>query len=116
MRIQTGDMVKVIRGADHGQTGKVLSVNHESKKIVVEGMNMVHKHVRPSQRNPQGGRLHKEMPIDISNIMALCPKTNQPTRIGVRYLKDGSKERYAKVSGESMGTISPPKKAYASQA
>ncbi len=114
MKIQTGDMVQVISGGDKGQTGKVLSVDHEKKKVLVEGINMVHKHVRPSQRNPQGGRLHKEMPIDVSNVMALCPKTNKTTRISVRFLKDGSKERYATVSGESMGTISPPKKAYAS--
>ena len=74
---------------------------------------MVYKHVKPSQRNPQGGRLHKEMPIHVSNVMAICPRTNKPTRIGFRFLDDGSKERYAKVSGETMGIISPPKKAYA---
>lgn len=114
MKIQSGDTVQVISGRDNGQSGKVKSVNHEKNKVVIEGINMVYKHVRPSQRNPQGGRLHKEMAIDVSNVMALCPKTNKPTRIGFRYLKDGSKERYAKVSGESMGIVSPPKKAYAS--
>ena len=113
MKIKSGDTVKVIRGSDRGHIGKVVSVDHEKQRVMVEGANMVYKHVKPSQRNPQGGRLHKEMPIHVSNLMALCPKTNTPTRIGVRYLDDGSKERYAKVSGEGMGTLSPAKKAYA---
>jgi large subunit ribosomal protein L24 len=114
MKIHTGDTVIVITGADRGQTGKVVSVDRVKQRILVEGINMVYKHVKPSQRNPQGGRLHKEMPIDVSNVMAVCPRTGKPTRIGYRYLKDGSKERYAKVSGESMGVISPARKAYAS--
>ena len=112
MKIKTGDMVKVIRGVDRGHVGKVVSVDHEKNRVLVEGANKVFKHVKPSQRNPQGGRLHKEMPMHISNVMAICPKTNEPTRIGFRYLDDGSKERYAKVSGESMGMLSPPKKRY----
>jgi large subunit ribosomal protein L24 len=113
MKIKSGDTVKVIRGVDRGHVGKVVSVDHEKQRVLVEGANMVYKHVKPSQRNPQGGRLHKEMPLHASNVMALCPKTNAPTRIGIRYLKDGSKERYAKVSGEGMGMISPPKSSYA---
>jgi large subunit ribosomal protein L24 len=116
MKIHTGDTVLVIAGIDKDKTGKVVSVDHEKNRVVVEGVNMVYKHVKPSQRNPQGGRLHKEMPLDISNVMAICPKTNKPTRIGYRYLKDGSKERFAKVSGESLGNISPPKKRYAAKA
>ena len=116
MKIHVGDMVVVIRGKDRGVTGKVLSVDHGKEKVVVEGVNMVFKHVRPSQRNPQGGRLHKEMPVHASAVMALCPKTNQPTRIGYRYLEDGSKERFARKSGASMGVISPAKARYATKA
>ena len=115
MKIQSGDTVKVISGADRGHVGKVVSVDHEKRKVMIEGVNMVYKHVKPSQRNPQGGRLHKEMPIHVSNVMAVCPRTNQPTRIGFRYLPDGSKERFAKVSGEGMGIVSPPKKRYATK-
>lgn len=113
MKIKTGDMVKVISGKDRaaGVTGKVLAVNHDTNKIIVEGVNKVFKHVRRSQKNPQGGRLEKEMPIPVANVMVLCPKTNQPSRIGYRYLPDGSKERFAKASGESLGTVSPPKTA-----
>lgn len=113
MLIRVNDMVEVIAGADRGERGKVLSVNRKTGKLVVEGVNRVFKHVRRSQRNPQGGRLSKEMPIDASNVMLICPQTNQPTRVGVRYLPDGSKERYAKRSGASLGVIAPPRKAYA---
>jgi large subunit ribosomal protein L24 len=113
MKIKAGDTVKVIRGKDRGVTGKVVSVDDGNNKVLVEGVNMVYKHVKPSQRNPQGGRLHKEMPIHASVVMALCPKTNEPTRIGYRYLDDGSKERFARSSGTSMGLVSPPKAAYA---
>ena len=113
MKINVGDVVKVIRGKDRGVTGKVVSVDHEKDKVLVEGVNMVYKHVKPSQRNPQGGRLHKEMPIHASVVMALCPKTNEPTRIGYRYLDDGSKERFARSSGASMGMVSPAKPTYA---
>jgi large subunit ribosomal protein L24 len=113
MKIHSGDTVVVIAGADKGRTGKVKSVDREKKRVLVEGINMVYKHVKPSQKNPQGGRLHKEMPLDVSNVMVLCPKTNKPTKVGYRYLKDGSKERFARASGESLGVISPPKKSYA---
>ncbi len=111
MKIHTGDTVKVISGSDRNVTGKVMSVDHEKGKVTIEGVNMVYKHVRPSQSNPQGGRLHKEMPIQASNVMVICPKTNKPTRVAFRYLKDGSKERYAVASGASLGTVSQVKKA-----
>lgn len=115
MHIRVNDMVVVIAGNDKNSRGKVLSVDAERGKVVVEGINKVYKHVRRSQKNPQGGRLSKEMPIDISNVMLIDPKTNKPTRVGFRYLPDGSKERYAKGSGAGMGPISPPRKAYASK-
>lgn len=109
MKIKTGDTVKVIAGADRGEVGKVLAVDHENGKVTVEGVNVALKHVRRTQKNPQGGRLETEMPIQASNVMVMCPKTNQPSRVGYRYLKDGSKERFAKSSGESLGTIAPPR-------
>ena len=91
----------------------MLSVSHENGKLIVEGVARVYKHVRPSQKNPQGGRLSKEMPINASNVMIVDPKTDLPTRVGVRFLDDGSKERFAKRSGASLGVISPPKAAHA---
>lgn len=109
MKIHKNDTVQVLRGKDAGVVGKVVAVDHETNKVIVEGVNRVYKHVRPSQRNPQGGRLHKEMPIDASKIAVVCPKTNKPSRVGFRILADGSKERFVKKSGVSLGIVSPPK-------
>ncbi len=113
MNVKVNDIVVVVAGDDRGQRGKVLSVDHEKRKVLVEGVNRVYKHVRRSQKNPQGGRLSKEMPVSVANVMLICPQTNEPTRVGVRYLDDGSKERYSKKSGASMGVISPPRSVYA---
>lgn len=113
MLIRVNDQVIVIAGASKGVRGKVLKVDREKNKLIVEGAARVWKHVRRSQKNPQGGRLNVEMPIAAANVMAICPKTNEPTRLGVRYLPDGSKERYAKKSGASMGQIAPPRARYA---
>ncbi|HAY80106.1 MAG TPA: 50S ribosomal protein L24 [Planctomycetaceae bacterium] len=113
MNIKVNDTVEIITGDDKGVRGKVLSVDHQSGKVLVEGVNRVYKHVRRSQKNPQGGRLSKEMPVQASNVMLICPQTNKPTRVGVRYREDGSKERYAKSSGASLGDIAPAKATYA---
>jgi len=113
MLLRTEDQVIVITGADKGKSGKVLKVDRVKNKVVVEGVARVWKHVRKSQKNPQGGRLNKEMPIAASNVMMICPKTGKPTRVGVRYLADGSKERFAKKSGVSLGKISPADPKYA---
>ena len=109
MQIRVDDVVIVLCGNNRGTRGKVLSVDRKKGKVVVEGVNRVWKHVRRSQRNPQGGRLHMEMPIDISNVALIDPQQDVPTRAGVRYLPDGSKERYSKKSGASLGQITPPK-------
>ena len=109
MKIKVGDTVKVLSGDDRNKTGKVISVNHEKAKVLVEGINLVYKHVRPSRRNPQGGRLHKEMPVHVSTVAMICPKTGKGTRVGYRYLADGTKERFARTSGVSLGTTAPPK-------
>ena len=113
MQIKVDDTVEVITGDDRGQRGRVLSVDRSAGKLLVEGINQVFKHVRRSQRNPQGGRLSKEMPVPISNVLLVCPKCSAPSRLGVRYLKDGSKERYCKKCGTSAGEIAPAKSAYA---
>lgn len=105
MLIRKGDVVRVVTGDDKGSTGKVLRVLKDENKLVVEGINRVYRHLKPSRRNPQGGRLSKEMPVDVSNVMLIDPSSNKPTRIGVRILADGSKERYAKKSGASLGRI-----------
>lgn len=113
MHIRVNDTVKVITGADKAVEGKVLSVDHQKGKLIVEGVNRVYKHVRRSQRNPQGGRLSKEMPIQMSNVMWVCTSCGKPAKTGARYLDDGSKERYCKKCGKSGGEIAPPRAAYA---
>jgi large subunit ribosomal protein L24 len=115
MHIKKDDIVEVLTGEDKGKRGRVLSVDAEANKVIVEGVNRVYKHMKPSRRNQQGGRLSKEMPMDVSNVALICPQTGKPTRVGMRYLPDGSKERYSKRSGASMGRVSKPRAAYAQQ-
>lgn len=113
MLIREQDEVMVIRGVDKGATGKVLKIDREKNRVIVEGINKAYKHVKRSSKNPQGGRLSKEMGVSASNVMLICPETGKRTRVGVRFLADGSKERYAKKSGASMGVIAPAKEKYA---
>lgn len=113
MKFRIDDEVIVIAGADKGAKGKILKVDRDKNKVVVEGVAKVWKHVRKSQKNPQGGRLSKEMPISASNVMLLDPKSGEPSKIGMRYLPDGSKERYSRKSGASIGRIAPPRATYA---
>jgi large subunit ribosomal protein L24 len=109
MLIKVNDTVIMLSGRDKGQTGKVIKVDRANNKLIVEGLNKIFKHVKKSQRNPQGGRLSRESFIDASKVMLVCPKTGKPTRIGVRILADGSKERYSKKSGETISLVSPAK-------
>ncbi len=113
MLIRVDDEVLVIRGVDKGTRGKVLRIDREGGRVIVEGVNKAYKHVKRSAKNPQGGRLSKEMAISVSNVMLICPQTGKRTRVGVRFLKDGSKERYAKKSGVSMGSVAAAKPSYA---
>ena len=113
MHIKVNDTVEVIAGDERGERGKVLKVDRAGGRIVVEGINRVHKHVRRSQRNPQGGRLSKEMPIDLSNVALVCNACHKATRTGARYLDDGSKERFCKKCGAGNGAIAPAKPRYA---
>ena len=100
MWIKANDNVKVIAGEDRGATGKVLRVDRKAGKLVVEGVNRVYKHVRRSQKNPQGGRLSKETPINIAKVMLVCPQTNKPTRVGFQILQDGTRARVCRVCHE----------------
>ncbi len=113
MLIRTGDTVEVIAGGDRGVRSRVLQVDRQANKAVVEKVNRVYKHVRRSQKHPQGGRLSKEMPVQLSNLKYVCQACNQPARLGTRFLDDGSKERFCKKCGVSAGQIAPPKAAHA---
>jgi large subunit ribosomal protein L24 len=102
-RIKTGDMVVVITGSDKKKTGKVLDIDNKTGKVLVEGINRVWKHVKPNQRNPQGGRIQKEAYIQASNVMPIDPTTGKGTRVKFQ-VKDGKKQRVAK-SGASLGVV-----------
>lgn len=110
MKIRKDDEVVIVTGDDKGtERRKVLRVLPEKGKIVVEGVNLVYKHVRPGPRSQQGGRLSKEMPIDASNAMLYCPGCNRPVRVGARVAANGQKERYCKSCDAAMGALGPPK-------
>ena len=109
MWIRVDDTVEVISGEDRGTRGKVLRVDRKAGKLVVEHVNRVYKHVRRSQKNPQGGRLSIEMPISLANTLLVCEKCGAATRTGARFLDDGSKERFCKKCGAGNGQIAPPK-------
>jgi len=108
--IKTGDTVIVIAGADRNKTGKVLRVITDKDRVVVEGVNRVWKHVRPSQRNPQGGRIQKNAPIHVSNVMPLDPTTGKGTRVRFEE-RDGRKHRIAVKSGTDLGPTGKKKAA-----
>lgn len=105
MHVRSGDQVKVLTGNDRGVTGKVLRVTPDGRKLVVEGVNRVKKHVRRSQKNPQGGRLSKEMPVPISNVQLVCPKCQQAARTGARISSEGVKECYCRKCGALVRTL-----------
>ena len=100
--IKSGDTVVIIAGSDKGKTGKVLKVLTDKDRVVVEGINRVWKHVRPSQRNPQGGRIQKDAPIHLSNVMPLDPGSGKGTRVRFQE-RDGRKHRVAVGSGTDLG-------------
>ena len=118
MKIKRGDMVEVIAGDDaSGSPKKVLQVVDAGRKVVVEGVNRVYKHVRRGHpKSPQGGRLSREMPIDISNVLLYCGSCGRGVRIGYKYRADGSKIRCCKKCKADLGTVSPPKARYAGRA
>ena len=102
--IRKGDTVQIIAGSSKGSTGKVLRVIPDKKQVVVEGQNRKHKHVRPSRKNPQGGRVQVERPIHISNVLPVNPKTSQGTKVRFELSKDGGKKRVAR-DGTEIGIV-----------
>lgn len=100
MRIKKDDTVEVIYGKDKGKRGKVLSVDREEDRVIVEGINIVSRHMRPTQDMPQGGIIENEAPIHISNVMLVCPRCDERSRIGVDLLDSGKKVRVCKSCDE----------------
>ena len=107
MKIRKNDVVLVIAGNARGKKGKVLKVYPDRDRLIVEGVNIMKRHSRPSQKNPQGGIVQREAPIHVSNVMLLDPKTSEPTRLGTKVVMDattGKKRRLrvAKATGETF--------------
>jgi large subunit ribosomal protein L24 len=101
MHVKKGDKVMVISGKDKGKTGIILEAYPKQSRVLVEGVNVVKKHSKPSQANPQGGIISQEAPVHVSNVMPIDPKTGTPTRVGYTSV-DGKKVRVAKKSGQVL--------------
>ena len=110
MRICKDDMAQVLSGADRGERARVVAVDKENDTVILEGINVVNKHVRRSRRNPQGGRLTKEMPLPAGKVMVVCPSCSKATRVGAKIEDDGSKFRICKKCNAKISQISPAKK------
>lgn len=100
LHVKKDDMVKIIAGKEKGKTGKVLRVFPAKGRVVVESLNVVKRHTRPTQLNPEGGIIEKEAPLSLSNVMLVCGSCNEAARTGVRTLDDGKKARYCKKCNE----------------
>jgi large subunit ribosomal protein L24 len=107
MKIRKNDNVMIVSGNARGKTGKVLKVYPDRKRIIVEGVNIMKRHTRPSQKNPQGGIVQREATIHVSNVMLIDPKSNEVTRVGTKVVRDAvtgrkTRMRVAKSSGETF--------------
>lgn len=102
INIKKGDTVMVITGESKGQKGRVLEVNREKSRAIVEGINMVSKHTKPNAKAPQGGIIRKESPVHVSNLMLIDPASGKPTRVGRRLNEKEKLVRYSKKSGEEI--------------
>ena len=102
LKIKKGDRVVVITGRDKGKQGEVLKVLPSESRVIVQGVNVAKRHTRPSAANPSGGIVDKELPIHVSNVAHLDPKSGQPTRVGFKLLEGGRKVRVARRSGETI--------------
>lgn len=101
-RIKKNDTVMIIKGRDRGKTGRVMKVLSGQMKAIIEGRNLVKKHSRKSQQNPQGGIIQIESPVQLSNLMPVCSKCNKPVRVGSLIEKDGKKLRVCKKCKEAL--------------
>lgn len=104
MHVKKGDTVEVICGDHKGSTGKIIKVTADGRRVVIKGINLAYKHVRPTQQNPQGGRIRVEQPIDKSNVLPVNPKTSKGTRVRFELGKNGSKKRVG-LDGTEIGVV-----------
>jgi large subunit ribosomal protein L24 len=104
LHVKKGDLVQIMTGDHKGATGRVLRVSPDDKTLIIQGQNIAKKHVRPSRRNPQGGRVGVEQPIHISNVLPVNPKSSKGTRVRYPRAENGSKKRVA-MDGTELGTV-----------
>jgi len=102
MKLAKNDMVEVIAGNDRGKRGKVLKVMPKANRVIVEGVNFIHRHTKPRRQGDQGGIIEKEAPINSSNVMLVCNKCNRGVRVGTKVLADGTKSRVCSICGEMI--------------
>ena len=102
LHVRRGDTVKVIAGNDVGKTGKVVRTMSDTGRVLVQGVNFVKRHTRPTQTNQRGGVVEKEAPLNASNLMLVCDGCGEATRTGVAVLEDGSRVRKCKKCGETI--------------
>ena len=102
MHIRKGDTVLVVSGEYKGRRGRVLQIERRANRVLVEGVNMIRRHTKPSSRNQQGGIVEREAPIHMTNVMAWCEAANAPSKINMKRLEDGSRVRVYKINGETL--------------
>ena len=102
IKIRKGDTVMVISGDDKGKTGRVLSVDEVKRRVIVEKVNFVKRHTKARSQTQQGGILEKEAPVHLSNVMLYDPKAGKGVRVGVRFTKDGKRERVSRATGDTL--------------
>jgi large subunit ribosomal protein L24 len=107
--VKKGDTVEIICGDHKGSTGTIMKITSDGKRVIVEGLNLAYKHVRPTQQNPQGGRIRVEQPIHISNVLPVNPKSSKGTRVRFEIGKNGVKKRVA-TDGSEIGVVVRAKK------
>jgi len=100
LHVKTGDTVKVIAGDERGKTGRITAVNLDKQRVIIEGLNLVTKHNKPSAKNPQGGIAKIEAPVHVSNVALVDPKSGETTKSARRKNSEGKSERYSKKTGE----------------
>lgn len=102
VHVKRGDTVVILSGKDQGKKGEILKVIPKTNRVIVKGVNMITKHVKPNMANRQGGMVHQEAPVHASNVMLYCTRCNKPTRIAHKVLEDGSKVKVCKHCNETF--------------
>ena len=101
-KVKKNDQVMIINGKERGKTGRIMKVDLSKGRVLIEKLNMVKRHAKPSQKHKQGGIVEKEAPLAVSNVMLICDKCKGPVRVGRKVLDDGKKVRYCKKCGEVL--------------